>query len=129
MLGSHLVAWRSHLNISQQQLAQKAQLPRPYLSKLERNMADPSLSVLRRLATALDISVGMLVDTKPDTKAFNRFELDQLARLLYIRDQKRPLGERVWRHLKAKLGESQWKTVTDRFQKERSRYLNLKDEA
>jgi transcriptional regulator with XRE-family HTH domain len=119
MLGSHLIAWRSHRALSQGALAEKTTLPRPYISKLERNMADPSLSVLRRLAGALGVSVGELVDAKPPSKTMDRFELDELARTLYRRHRRQRLGERAVRHLRAQVGDEQWKMLLARLQKQR----------
>ncbi len=119
MLGSHLIAWRSNRGLSQAELAERAALPRPYLSRLERNAVDPSLSMLRRLAGALDIAVGQLVDTTPEIKVLDRFELDTLAQNLYRRDRRGRLGERSVRHLRAQVGEEQWKMLLSRLQKHR----------
>ena len=47
------MAWRKDKNLTQEQLAQKVGCPRPYLSRLERDEVDPSLSLVRRLAVAL----------------------------------------------------------------------------
>jgi hypothetical protein len=82
-------------------------------------MADPSLSVLRRLAAALEISVGELVDDKPAETVLDRFQLDEMARLLYRRHRRHRLGERAVRHLRAQVGEAQWKTLLNRLQKYR----------
>jgi transcriptional regulator with XRE-family HTH domain len=119
MLGSHLIAWRTSRSLSQSDVAAKAKLPRPYLSKLERNAADPSLSVLRRLASALGLSVGELVDTKPPVKALDRFDLEKLARELFLRDRKHRLGERAVRHMRAQVGDEQWAALLSRLQKHR----------
>jgi transcriptional regulator with XRE-family HTH domain len=50
------------------------------LSKLEKGKADPALSSLRRLALALQISVGELIDKLPPEQELSRDALDQLAR-------------------------------------------------
>ncbi len=117
MLGSHLVSWRQKRRLSQQSVADKAGLLRPYLSKLERNQADPSLSTMRRLASALEITVGQLVDTKPMVPALDRFALEELAKSLHVRDRRSKLGERALRHLRIQLGEKQWQAVMGRLQK------------
>jgi len=78
--GFHLLAWRHAKNLTQEKLAQKVGCPRPYLSRLERDEVDPSLSLVRRMAVALDISVGDLVENRPVPPLFSREKLDHLAR-------------------------------------------------
>src|SRR5262245_18821265 len=76
----HLMAWRRQRELTQAQLAERANLSRPYLSRLEKGKADPALSCLRRLALALNLTVGQLVDELPPEKTLTREEIDQLAR-------------------------------------------------
>jgi len=78
--GFHLLAWRQDKNLTQEQLAQKVGCPRPYLSRLERDEVEPSLSLVRRLAVGLDISVGDLVEKCPVPVSLSRDGLDHLAR-------------------------------------------------
>lgn len=78
--GFQLLSWRRHNHITQQVLAAKANLPRPYLSRLERDEVDPSLTTLRRLAAALDLTPGTLLDSSPPVKFLSRHALDRLAR-------------------------------------------------
>jgi transcriptional regulator with XRE-family HTH domain len=47
---------------SQEELAEKSGLHRTYVSGLENGTRNPTLSVLIRLATALAVTVGELVD-------------------------------------------------------------------
>ena len=77
------MAWRQSRGLSQAQLAEKSGVTRAYLSRLESGQADPSLSTLRRLAAALGISVGPLLDEAPPRRELGREELDQLARAVY----------------------------------------------
>jgi len=74
------MAWRRHRGLTQAGLAELASLSRPHLSKLEKGKADPALSCLRRLALALDIRVGQLVEDFPEQAALTREQLDRLAR-------------------------------------------------
>jgi transcriptional regulator with XRE-family HTH domain len=53
---------REDRGITQETLAQRARISRVYLAQLERHRQDPSLSVLVRLAKALKVTVGKLVD-------------------------------------------------------------------
>ncbi len=77
--GFHLLAWRRQKKLSQKELAEKTGLQRPYLSRLERGEADPSLSTLRRIAVALEVSLGELLGTRPSL-VLSRDDLDLLAR-------------------------------------------------
>lgn len=79
-VGFHLMAWRRKAGRTQAELADLAGLSRPYLSRLERGTVDPALSVLRRLAAALDIGVGQLIDELPPERTLSREEIDCLAR-------------------------------------------------
>lgn len=78
--GYHLTAWRRHAGLTQSQLADRTHLTRPYLSRLEKGKADPALSSLRRLASALNIRLSQLVEDTPPSKALGRDEIDRLAR-------------------------------------------------
>lgn len=70
-----LVAWnlrrlRVERGIAQEALAVDAEIDRTYVSRLERNMENPTVVVLERLAKALGIEiVEFFVVPKPGTKA------------------------------------------------------------
>jgi transcriptional regulator with XRE-family HTH domain len=78
-IGQQMVLWRRHRRWGQAEVAEKAGITRPYLSRIETGQADPSLSTLRRLATALDLTVGELVDFLPPRSVPNRNQLDKVA--------------------------------------------------
>ncbi len=52
---------RNELNITQEDLADKAEIDRTYVSLIERAKVNPSLGVLCRVAEALDISLVQLL--------------------------------------------------------------------
>ena len=52
---------RQRSNISQRQLAQRMNVPRTYVSKIENEKATPTLSSLQRLAQALNVTVPDLL--------------------------------------------------------------------
>ncbi|MBI1273330.1 MAG: helix-turn-helix domain-containing protein [Alphaproteobacteria bacterium] len=57
-----LVAWnlrrlRVARGVAQEALAVDAEIDRTYVSRLERNMENPSVAVLERLALALDVEI------------------------------------------------------------------------
>jgi transcriptional regulator with XRE-family HTH domain len=53
---------RESREMTQEGLAKKAGVSRPYLARLEMGRHDPPLSRLRKLAKALKVSVGDLVE-------------------------------------------------------------------
>ena len=53
-------AWREHLGLTQQELAEKAQVTQPAIAKLERPGAHPREVTLKKLAAAMGLSVEQL---------------------------------------------------------------------
>ena len=74
------MSWRRHRSLTQADLAERSHLSRPYVSRLEKGKVDPALSAIRRLATALDLNVGQLIEELPPERPLSRDEMDQLAR-------------------------------------------------
>ena len=56
------MSWRRRRGLTQVDLAERSHLSRPYVSRLEKGKVDPALSAIRRLAVALDISLGQLIE-------------------------------------------------------------------
>ncbi len=52
---------RAELKLSQEALADAAEIDRTYASQIERGIANPSLEVLCKLSLALDISLSQLL--------------------------------------------------------------------
>ncbi len=78
-LGAFIRSQRRLAELSQRELAKLTQLSDPYVSQLERGLHEPSMRVLRNLATALNLPMETLIrqagwfedeDTKdkPDTE-------------------------------------------------------------
>jgi len=82
-VGRQIMLWRESRSLNQGELAQRAGLTRAYLSRLEADKADPSLSTLRRLTAALNLSIGKLLDESPPYPAMDREALDKLARAVF----------------------------------------------
>ncbi len=61
-IAKQLKRLRAARGLSQEALAQKAHVSRGYLARIELGRHDPTLSVLRRLAKGLRVSVGELVE-------------------------------------------------------------------
>ncbi len=115
--GYHVHAWRENKKLSQLQLAEKSRVLRPYLSRIERGDVDPSLSIVFRLAAALEISPGKLIDEIPSVASLDRFKMDALARKFIRKDRRSRVGEQALRKLRIQLGEDQWKAFLKRVQK------------
>jgi transcriptional regulator with XRE-family HTH domain len=81
--GQQVTLWRAEKGWGQGELSARAGVSRAYLSRMESNRVDPSLSVLRRLAAALEISVGGLLEKAPSRPALDRHQLDRLARSVF----------------------------------------------
>lgn len=86
--GQTLLLWRRHRGLTQQQLAAAAHLPRPNLSAIEQGRREVSLTTLRALAMALNVSAGTLVDgLSPGTgkpPPFSRAALERIAEAVAV---------------------------------------------
>jgi transcriptional regulator with XRE-family HTH domain len=60
-LGELLRAQRLAGGLTLRELAQRTNVSNAYLSQLERGLHEPSLSVLRAVASALDVPLGLLL--------------------------------------------------------------------
>lgn len=61
-LASNLRQFRLEKDWSQDDLAEKAELDRTYISDVERGLRNPSIKTLARLAAALQVRIGDLCD-------------------------------------------------------------------
>lgn len=69
-IGEQLRAWRATRGLSQRALATAAGIGYVLVAKIETGaIADPRLSTLRKLADALKLTVGELVDRSPTKRA------------------------------------------------------------
>ena len=59
---SMIRAWREYFNLTQQELAERAGMSQPALARVEKITAKPRMATLKKLAAAMDISVGQLSD-------------------------------------------------------------------
>lgn len=57
-----VAALRLQKGWSQAELARRAETSQPYIARLERGQVDPQVSTVRKIARALDVPVGALVD-------------------------------------------------------------------
>ena len=66
MLGEHVRNIRKKRGITLKELAEKTGLSIGYISQIERDLTDPSLSTLRKLSAALDIPTYLFMGGQPD---------------------------------------------------------------
>ncbi|WP_229008801.1 helix-turn-helix domain-containing protein [Methylophilus sp. Leaf408] len=64
-LARNIIARRKALNTSQEKLALLAGVDRTYVSQLERGIANPSVSILCRIAEVLQCELHDLLSDKP----------------------------------------------------------------
>ncbi|VAW31955.1 hypothetical protein MNBD_CHLOROFLEXI01-5007 [hydrothermal vent metagenome] len=55
-------AWREYFDLTQQALAQRANMAQSALARLERSDSKPRTATLKKLAAAMDITVAQLSD-------------------------------------------------------------------
>jgi transcriptional regulator with XRE-family HTH domain len=68
-LGRRIRELRERLDISQEQLAERAGLHWTYISGIERGVRDPGLNVLAKLSRALKVSMAdLVVDLRPNVR-------------------------------------------------------------
>lgn len=89
LLASQLRKWRVARGLSQQVLAEQAGIPRPNLIDLELGRRDCTITTLVKLARALGLSAGALLDEEPkevEARAshlrLNRHQRDAVARFI-----------------------------------------------
>lgn len=59
---SLIKAWREHLGLTQEALAEMAGIKQPALARLEKAESNPRNATLKKLADAMEISVEQLID-------------------------------------------------------------------
>ena len=93
-LGLAIALWRENRGLTQAELARKAGMSRPNLSTIEQGGRDLTVGTLRRLAEALRVSSGKLVDGLPpqenSPKTLSRKSLDRIARWIVAAKGPRP---------------------------------------
>ena len=61
-IGLNIKRMREALSWSQEELADRAGLHRTYVSGVERGIRNPTVTVLERFATALNVKIGQITD-------------------------------------------------------------------
>jgi len=74
------------LGISQEELAERANLHRTYISDVERGARNVSLASIGKLARALEVSIPTLLSYQTGTPSPDRPSADDLVDILYVED-------------------------------------------
>lgn len=67
LIGQRISELRRSKNLSQEDLAFKAQIDRTYMSSIERGKRNISLSVALKISSALEVSIEALIGEKNET--------------------------------------------------------------
>ena len=59
---SMIRAWRDYFGMTQQELARRAGMTQPALARLEKSDSKPRISTLKKIASAMDITLEQLTD-------------------------------------------------------------------
>lgn len=102
-LGVNIRSARIAQGMTQQTLAERADLSVPYISRVERGEKEPSLSTLLRVADALDIGLDELLGLKreqvnrsKERKIFEGCAVEQEAVLLEMLIELKKIVVREW---------------------------------
>ena len=79
--GDNLKKIRVEKNISQQELADLINSHSTHISRYERNMAAPSIDVVKKIAEALDVTTDTLIYGTQDEKVKNSLKDNELLNL------------------------------------------------
>lgn len=93
--GTSVKTWRKRLGLSQETLAERAELHRTYISDVERGARNLSLESITRLATALNVSFAALFPSEPagEPASTNRNAHGQeLVEILLVEDNADDVG-------------------------------------
>jgi len=77
-VAKNIAAARNAMDISQDVLAEKAHIGRATLIQIETGKADPRLSTLIKIATALEVNPSMLLMGKVEFEAIASFSMSEL---------------------------------------------------
>lgn len=75
-LGERLVYLRERRHMTQQELARAADVSQSTIAHIENNKKDPSISTLKKLASALDVHIAVLFSTD----SVHVFDMERLKR-------------------------------------------------
>jgi transcriptional regulator with XRE-family HTH domain len=69
ILARNIKAARKRLNLSQEELADRAEIDRTYVSGIERQVRNPTITIVAKFAQALETTTAGLLTTDPNSQA------------------------------------------------------------
>jgi transcriptional regulator with XRE-family HTH domain len=66
ILAKNIKAARNRLNLSQEELAARAEIDRTYVSGIERQVRNPTITVVAKFAKALEMTTADLLADRPE---------------------------------------------------------------
>lgn len=66
ILAKNIKAARNRLNLSQEELAARAEIDRTYVSGIERQVRNPTITVVAKFAKALEMTTADLLVDRPE---------------------------------------------------------------
>jgi transcriptional regulator with XRE-family HTH domain len=78
---------RKSKKISYQELADMCGVSKGYIYQIEKGKSDPTLSVINKIASSLDVSLSDLIDVKIDGLSVKERRIINIYRELYKREQ------------------------------------------
>lgn len=79
--GENLKSLRSHRNLSQNELAKLVQMHPTHISRYERNQANPTIDVVRKIAEVLKVSADQLIYGDTQKMAADRIQDSELLNM------------------------------------------------
>jgi len=80
-LGNNIRKYRKNINMTQIELAKKVRATQPNVYRWEKNLVTPSIETLKKLSSALNISVDGLLFSEQDKKKLRINDKELLMRL------------------------------------------------
>lgn len=79
--GDNLKALRVEKNISQAELAEMVNMHSTHISRYERDLTQPTLEVIKKIAVALDVSIDVLIYGAEEGQAQNKIKDNDLLNM------------------------------------------------
>lgn len=86
-IGRHLVEFRKEKGLSQERLADKADLSTEFISRIERGVNSPSIKSLEKIAKVLEIDIRRFFGGPEDPETWN-MEIESITVLLKNKEGK-----------------------------------------
>lgn len=80
-LGRRVKALRQQIRLTQEELGQACGLFRTYIARIESGAADPTVSTLLRVADALGVPVGSLLENQQTRSLRGAHAFDEISRM------------------------------------------------